>query len=77
MSTKALREHKDTAVKIHFTADGSASANIGTGTVIWHQAQIREGARIGANCVIGKGVYIDTGVVIGVISPIDVLKKLE
>ncbi len=53
------------AIRIHPTAEVSASATIGEGTSIWHHAQVREGARIGANCIIGKGVYIDTGVVIG------------
>lgn len=50
---------------IHPTADVSVTASIGTGTRVWHQAQIREQARIGVNCVISKGVYIDAGVVVG------------
>jgi acetyltransferase-like isoleucine patch superfamily enzyme len=50
---------------IHPTADVSSLAEIGAGTKIWHQAQVREGARIGRWCIIGKGAYIDLGVVIG------------
>jgi acetyltransferase-like isoleucine patch superfamily enzyme len=50
---------------IHPTADVSPQATIGSGVKIWHQAQVREGARIGANCIIGKGVYIDFDVSIG------------
>ena len=50
---------------IHSTADVSKDALIGEGTRIWHEAQVREGARIGGDCVIGKGVYIDKGVVVG------------
>lgn len=38
---------------------------IGARTRIWHHAQVRSGAVIGADCVIGKGVYVDTGVRIG------------
>lgn len=50
---------------IHPSADVSPQAKIGQGTLIWHQAQVREGAEIGANCIVGKGVYVDTGVRIG------------
>jgi acetyltransferase-like isoleucine patch superfamily enzyme len=50
---------------IHPTADVSSLAEIGEGTKIWHQVQVREGARIGRCCIIGKGAYIDLGVVIG------------
>jgi len=53
------------SVRIHPTADVSADAAIGPGTSIWNQAQVREGARIGAGCVIGKNVYVDFDVVIG------------
>ena len=38
---------------------------IGEGTKIWHFVHVREGARIGANCVIGKSAYIDAHVEIG------------
>jgi UDP-2-acetamido-3-amino-2,3-dideoxy-glucuronate N-acetyltransferase len=50
---------------IHETAEVSPSAQIGSGTKIWHQAQVREGAVIGKNCIIGKDVYIDFDVVVG------------
>lgn len=40
-------------------------AEIGDGTNIWHFVHVRKGARIGKNCAIGKGVYIDTNVEIG------------
>ncbi len=53
------------SVRIHPTADVSEKAQIGDGTSIWHQAQIREETKIGVSCIIGKGVYIDTGVSIG------------
>jgi len=38
---------------------------VGQGTRIWHQAQVREHATIGANCILGKGAYVDAGVHIG------------
>ncbi len=53
------------ASRIHPTADVSAAATIGADASIWHWVQVREGARIGARCVLGKDVYIDKDVVIG------------
>src|SRR6188474_2583 len=50
---------------IHPTADVSTNAVIGQGTRIWHQAQVREHAQLGRNCIVGKSAYIDTSVVIG------------
>lgn len=41
------------------------NVKIGDGTKIWHFAHIRTGAKIGKDCNIGKGVYIDTNVKIG------------
>jgi UDP-2-acetamido-3-amino-2,3-dideoxy-glucuronate N-acetyltransferase len=54
-----------TSYFVHPTADVSAQVAIGPGTRIWHQAQVREGACLGANCIVGKGVYIDFDVSIG------------
>ena len=52
-------------IRIHPTADVSPRANIGDGTSIWHQCQVREGATIGGECIIGKNVYVDFDVKIG------------
>ncbi len=52
-------------IRIHPTADVSPDAEVGQGTSIWHQCQVREAARIGRNCTLSKGVYVDTGVVLG------------
>lgn len=51
--------------RIHSTAEVSPQALVGDGTSIWHWAQVREGARVGMHCTIGKDVYIDTDVVVG------------
>ena len=51
--------------QIASTAIVSDDAVIGPATRVWHFAQIREGARIGAECNVGKGVYIGAGVVVG------------
>lgn len=50
---------------IHETAIISPKAQIGKGSKIWVNVQIRENATIGSNCIIGKDVYIDHGVTIG------------
>lgn len=52
-------------VRIHPTADVAADAVIGPGTSIWNLAQVRERARIGSGCVLGKNAYVDADVVIG------------
>jgi UDP-2-acetamido-3-amino-2,3-dideoxy-glucuronate N-acetyltransferase len=50
---------------IHVTADVSPDSRVGPGTRIWQHAQVREGATIGSDCILGKGVYVDPDVVIG------------
>ena len=50
---------------VHSTAEVSPDAEVGIGTRIWRQAQVREHARLGERCNIGKGVYIDAHVSIG------------
>lgn len=47
------------------TADVASSATIGAGSKIWHYAQVRENARLGDNCIVGRGAYIGTGVEMG------------
>jgi UDP-2-acetamido-3-amino-2,3-dideoxy-glucuronate N-acetyltransferase len=47
---------------VHPTALVEPGAELGAGTKVWHQAQVRTRARIGARCIIGKG---DFDVVIG------------
>lgn len=47
------------------SADVSDAASIGSGSSVWHLAQVREKARLGSGCIIGRGAYIGTGVVLG------------
>lgn len=47
------------------SADLDDDVTIGPGSSIWHLAQIRSGAVIGADCTIGRGTYIGPGVSIG------------
>lgn len=47
------------------SADVSPTATIGADTYVWHLAQIREGAVLGAGCNIGRGAYIGPEVELG------------
>jgi len=40
-------------------------AVLGPGTTVWHLAQIREDARLGRDCSVGRGAYVGPGVTIG------------
>ena len=51
--------------RIDPSAEVHATAVIGDGTSVWHLAQIRERAHLGANCVVGRGVYVGTEVFVG------------
>lgn len=52
-------------VRVVDSADVSPDASIGDGSSIWHLSQVREGVRMGENCIIGRGAYIGTGVQMG------------
>jgi UDP-2-acetamido-3-amino-2,3-dideoxy-glucuronate N-acetyltransferase len=47
------------------TEDVRPRVHVGDGTRIWHQAPVRAGARVGVECILGKGTYIDEGVLVG------------
>jgi acetyltransferase-like isoleucine patch superfamily enzyme len=50
---------------VHGSALVEEGAFVGDGARVWHQAQIRSGAHVGARCIVGKGVFIDAGVRVG------------
>ena len=50
---------------IHPTAEVSDGAVLGEGTRVWNEAQVRDGAQVGRECILAKGVYVDAGVVLG------------
>ena len=52
-------------VRVVESADVSPDAQIGAGSSIWHLAQVREGVKMGENCIVGRGAYIGTGVEMG------------
>jgi acetyltransferase-like isoleucine patch superfamily enzyme len=51
--------------QVHETAVVEPDVTIGDGTKVWHHAHLRSRSRIGADCTIGKNVYVDAGVQIG------------
>ncbi|MEU9132669.1 acyltransferase [Kitasatospora sp. NPDC048540] len=54
-----------TGVRVEPTADVDERAVIGPGSTVWHLAQVREDAEIGADCIVGRGAYVGPGVRIG------------
>ena len=60
-----MTEGFDASVRIAASADVDERATIGSGSSVWHLAQVREQAVLGRECVIGRGAYIGTGVKLG------------
>lgn len=55
----------ETSYYVHPTAEVEPEAEVGAETRIWRQAHVRGHARIGEQCNIGKGVFVDAHVRIG------------
>jgi UDP-2-acetamido-3-amino-2,3-dideoxy-glucuronate N-acetyltransferase len=55
----------DPTARIHPTADLEADVSVGPRSSIWNRAQVRSGATIGAECIIGRDAFIDEGVALG------------
>src|SRR6478735_6405251 len=53
------------ATRIVDSADVADTAVIGDGCSIWHLAQVREDAVLGANCIVSRGAYVGPGVQMG------------
>jgi acetyltransferase-like isoleucine patch superfamily enzyme len=51
--------------RVQDSADVSPDATLGEGTSVWHLAQVREGAVLGLNCIVGRGAYVGSGVTMG------------
>jgi acetyltransferase-like isoleucine patch superfamily enzyme len=50
---------------VHESALVESGVTLGADTKIWHHAQIRTRAAIGARCIVGKGAFVDFDVTIG------------
>ncbi len=54
-----------TAARIQPSADLDDGVTIGDGSSVWHLAQIRGGAVLGRNVIVGRGAYVGAGVSVG------------
>ena len=59
------QSNQSAGLQVAATADVDERAVLGPGTAVWHLAQIREHARLGRDCIVGRGAYVGPGVVIG------------
>lgn len=50
---------------VHPSATVEEGADVGEGTKIWANVQIRRGARIGRECVFGRNSFVDVDVTVG------------
>jgi UDP-2-acetamido-3-amino-2,3-dideoxy-glucuronate N-acetyltransferase len=62
-----MREHGSIGadVRIAPSAEVDPSASIGAGSTVWGLACIRENAVLGQQCIVGRGAYIEDGVILG------------
>lgn len=54
-----------TDLRVHPTAEIEPGARLGPGTTVWQYAHVRHSAVLGAECTIGRGVFVDEDVVLG------------
>lgn len=55
----------DGSAVVEHSADVDPRAVLGTGTRVWHLAQVREHAVVGDDCVVGRAAYVGPGVEVG------------
>lgn len=52
-------------IYVHPTAEVSEDAILSNGVKVWNWSKIREGAKLGTDCIVGQCCYIDFGITIG------------
>lgn len=55
----------DASARVHPLALVEEGVTIGPRTAVWQRASIREGATLGADCIVGRDAFIDVEVEIG------------
>ncbi|MBB5845143.1 acetyltransferase-like isoleucine patch superfamily enzyme [Conyzicola lurida] len=65
MGLDATLAGNELPARIAVSADIDPRATIGADSVVWHLAQVREYAQLGAGCIVGRGAYVGPGVIIG------------
>lgn len=55
----------DPTARVHASAELEADVRVGPRTSIWNRAVLRNGASLGAECIVGRDAFIDEGVHIG------------
>lgn len=53
------------SARVHPSAEVENGALVGADTVVWGLTHLRAGAVVGAECTIGRGVFVDEDVVLG------------
>lgn len=68
MATEPPPEEEEPSVaraQVHDSADVDQRAQLGEDAVVWHLAQVRESAVLGARVTVGRGAYVGVGVQVG------------
>jgi UDP-2-acetamido-3-amino-2,3-dideoxy-glucuronate N-acetyltransferase len=55
----------DPTARVHASAELEADVAVGPRTSVWNRAVLRNGARLGADCIVGRDAFIDEGVSLG------------
>jgi UDP-2-acetamido-3-amino-2,3-dideoxy-glucuronate N-acetyltransferase len=55
----------DPTARVHASAELESDVAVGPRSSIWNRAVLRNGARLGADCIIGRDAFIDEGVRLG------------
>ena len=55
----------DASARVHQSAEVEDGASVGPDTTVWGLSHLRGGAVVGAQCTIGRGVFVDEDVVLG------------